>query len=77
MPTYIIDGYKFRFYSSDINEPPHMHVLRDEKEAKIWLHPVEIEHNHGFNASELNRILKLTHQNQDRLLEIWNDYFNQ
>lgn len=75
MPTCIIEGYKFRFYSSDIGEPPHMHVIRGENEAKIWLQPVEIENNHGFKFSELNYILKLTHQNQNRLLEIWNDYF--
>ncbi len=39
MPTTIIDGYKFRFYSSDINEPPHIHVIRDKK----WLPNVVIE----------------------------------
>lgn len=37
MPTILIDGYKFRFYSSDIDEPPHVHVIRDDKVAKIWL----------------------------------------
>ena len=39
MPTVIIEGYKFRFYSSDINEPPHFHVIRGGNEAKIWLQP--------------------------------------
>ncbi len=76
MPTTIIGSYKFRFYSSDINEPPHAHVLHGENEAKIWLQPVVIEYNRGYNQAELNRILKLTRQNQDRLLEVWNDYFS-
>jgi len=76
MPTTVIDSYKFRFYSSDINEPPHVHVLHSGNEAKIWLQPVAIEYNHGYNSVELNRILKLTRQNQDRLLEVWNGYFS-
>jgi hypothetical protein len=77
LPTVIIEGYKFRFYSSDIGEPPHIHVLRDANEAKIWLQPVVLQHNHGYNQTELNRILRLTRQNQDRLLEVWNAYFSQ
>ncbi len=76
MPTVFLEGYKFRFYSSDINEPPHMHVIKDNKEAKIWLQPISIEYNRGYNSPTLNRILKLTRQNQDRLLEAWNDYFS-
>lgn len=34
------------------------------------------EYNHGYNRPELNRILRLTRENQPRLLEAWNDYFN-
>lgn len=77
MPTIFIEGYKFRFYSSDIIEPPHVHVLRGEKEAKIWLLSVVIEYNRGYNQTELNRILNMPRQNQNELLEKWNDYFNQ
>jgi hypothetical protein len=77
VPTIFIEGYKFRFYSSDIHEPPHMHVIRDGKEAKIWLQPVVVEYNRGYNKPELNRIMKLTRQNQANLLEAWNAYFSQ
>ncbi|MFH1897305.1 MAG: DUF4160 domain-containing protein [Candidatus Desantisbacteria bacterium] len=76
MPTTIIEGYKFRFYSSDRNEPPHIHILHGEDEAKIWLQPVAIEYNYGYNPAELNRILKLTYQNQDKLLEVWDEHFS-
>jgi hypothetical protein len=77
VPTIIIEGYKFRFYSSDINEPPHIHVIRDDNVAKIWLEPVVVETNHGYNQPTLNRILKLTRQHQSKLLEAWNDHFGQ
>ena len=76
MPTISIAGYKFRFYSSDVNEPPHVHILDDNNEAKIWLDPVQLEYNRGYNRSELNRVLKLTEQNQARLLEAWHEYFD-
>ncbi|MEW5767562.1 MAG: DUF4160 domain-containing protein [bacterium] len=59
-----------------MNEPPHIHVLHGEKEAKIWLQPVMVEYNHGYNLAELNRILRLARQNQDKLLEVWNGYFS-
>jgi len=77
MPTILIEGFKFRFYSSDINEPPHMHIIRGESVAKIWLVPVSVEYNRGYNQSDLNRIVQLTLKNQERLLEAWNDHFSQ
>lgn len=77
MPTIFIEGYKFRFYSSDINEPPHVHVIRDDNVAKIWLQPITVEYSHGYNRSMLSRILKLTRQNQEKLLEAWNAHFSQ
>ncbi|HFQ94253.1 MAG TPA: DUF4160 domain-containing protein [Anaerolineae bacterium] len=77
MPTILIDGYKFRFYSSDIFEPPHVHIIKAEKVAKIWLQPISVQYNRGYNPAELNRLLKLTRKNQEKLLEAWNDYFSQ
>lgn len=77
MPTIFIEGYKFRFYSSDINEPPHVHVIRDENVAKIWLQPITVAYNYGYNRPTLNKIVRLTHQNQERLMEAWNAHFSQ
>jgi hypothetical protein len=76
MPTIKIERYKFRFYSSDAGEPPHVHIIDGDKVAKIWLRPISVEYNHGYNRAELNYILKLTRENQARLLENWNEYFN-
>ncbi len=75
MPTILIEGYKFRFYAQDRDEPPHMHVLRGEDDAKVWLYPVELEYAYGYNSREVNRILDLTRQHQDELLEAWYGYF--
>jgi len=75
VPTILIEGYKFRFYAQDRDEPPHMHVLRGEDDAKVWLYPVELEYAYGYNSREVNRILDLTRQHQDELLEAWYGYF--
>ncbi|MGO9246370.1 MAG: DUF4160 domain-containing protein [Verrucomicrobiia bacterium] len=75
MPTIFIEGYKFRFYSSDRVEPPHVHVIKGENVAKIWLSPVAVEYNYGYNQSELNRIVRLTEANRSKLLESWHEYF--
>ena len=43
MPTVLRAGpYRFLFYSSDAEEPPHVHVERDENSAKFWLSPEEL-----------------------------------
>ncbi len=76
MPTIIIEGYKFRFYSTDRNEPPHVHVLRDRKVAKVWLASFEVERNSGYREVELAKIVRLTRENQTQLREAWDDNFN-
>jgi hypothetical protein len=38
MPTVLrIGPYRFYFVSHDMDEPPHVHVDRDDESAKFWL----------------------------------------
>ena len=76
MPTIRIGPYRFRFYSSDRYEPPHVHVLRNNSVAKIWLRPISLQYNREYHSSELNTILRLTRDNQMELLEAWYAYFS-
>jgi hypothetical protein len=73
MPTVLRVGpYRFYFYSHDlINEPPHVHVDRDELSAKFWLDPVALARNLGFGASELRKIERIVREHQSELLERW------
>ncbi len=75
MPSKKIDGYLFQFYSSDENEPPHVHVKRSGSVAKIWLTEIEVEYNRGYNNPELNKVLRLTREHLDEFLEMWYDHF--
>ncbi len=77
MPVVLrVKGYRFWFYEADLDEPPHVHVIQAENVAKVWLQPVELEYNRGYNRAEMNRILRLTQENQQRLLEAWNEHFD-
>ena len=78
MPTVLRVGpYRFFFYSGDRSEPPHVHVERDDSEAKFWLEPVKMQHCIGFGRKEINRIRNIVEAKQIKFLEDWNDYFGQ
>jgi hypothetical protein len=77
MPTVLRSGpYRFFFYAGDRDEPPHIHVERDDNEAKYWLDPVRLQRSFGFAASELRRVERLVEENQQLLLDRWNEFFN-
>jgi len=76
MPTVLRVGpYRFFFYAGDRDEPPHVHVERDDKIAKFWLDPIRLQRSGGFNRAEVIRIQNIVSENQGELLEAWNDYF--
>jgi len=60
MPTvFKLKGFRFFFYSSDRDEPIHIHVEKDDSYCKFWLDPVKIERNIGFCSHELAVIRKI------------------
>lgn len=76
MPTVLHLGpYRFLFYAGDRDEPPHVHVERDDSVAKFWLDPVRLQRSGGFRRVEIQRIQRLVIRNRERLLRSWNDYF--
>ncbi len=77
MPTVPIEGpYRFFFYSGDRDEPPHIHVERENMKAKFWLSPVRLTSSGGFRRSEINRIQRLVEENREYLLRSWNEFFS-
>lgn len=76
MPTVLRVGpYRFFFYSGDGNEPPHIHVERDDRTAKIWLDPVRMDRSSGYPAKELREVERLVTEHQMTLTEAWNEFF--
>jgi len=71
-----VDGpYSFVIFSSDQDEPPHIHVKRDRQIAKFWLVPVALAKNRGFPGHELNKIGRLVTEHESSLVEAWREYF--
>jgi hypothetical protein len=66
--------YRFFFTSFDCNEPPHVHVEREDKTCKFWLMPLEIARNQGFGARELNVIRRLISTSLTAILEAWHEH---
>jgi hypothetical protein len=72
MPTVMRVGpYRFHFYSREGSEPPHIHVAREDIEAKFWLRPVAMAVNYGYSAAELRDIQRLVEQHCQKLLEAY------
>jgi len=54
MPTVLLSGpYRFFFYASDRDEPPHIHIERDDNVAKFWLDPIRLQSSGGFARGEI------------------------
>lgn len=76
MPTVLRSGpYRLYFYSHEPNEPPHIHVDRDQRTAKFWLTPVALARNLGFTPRELKQLETLIQENRQQLFEAWNEHF--
>ena len=76
MPTVLRVGpYRFFFYAGDGSEPSHIHVERDDSEAKFWLDPVRLERTRGFGRKEIKRVRDLVEEYRELLLGGWNEFF--
>jgi hypothetical protein len=76
MPTLLRwKGYRFFFYSADGWEPPHIHVVRDGREAKIWLRDIRLAANAGLSDRDLGDVLKVVRDKQAEFLEVWPEHF--
>jgi hypothetical protein len=76
MPTIMRqDPYRFFFYADECEEPPHVHVERDDRIAKFWLDPVRLCRSGRFRPAELADIGRIVVAHQNSLLEAWDEYF--
>lgn len=72
MPVVLrIKGYRFWFYAADLDEPPHVHVGKDGKEAKYWLTPIALTKSRRFRDHELREIERILVKHKSTILEKW------
>lgn len=76
MPTILyVDGIRFFFYSNE-HLPKHIHIEKAEKTAKFTIEFVELIKSSGFKASELKQIRNLVEENQQLLMQKWDEFFS-
>jgi len=75
MPTILkLNGYRFFFFSNE-HIPKHIHIQKQQKYAKIDIESLQILDNYKFNSKELNEILKIVKENQQKFTKAWDEYF--
>jgi len=80
MPTvFRSGGFRVFFFANEgrPREPPHVHVEQGDQEAELWLRPdVSVAYNDGFNARDLNRLVRMIEANRERIERYWNEFFS-
>jgi hypothetical protein len=76
LPTVRREGsYRFFFYSTERNEPAHIHVEANGHAAKFWLAPVRLAESHGFAAHEERELLDIVQQHREEFSWAWEAHF--
>lgn len=68
--------FKFIIYPKD-HRPAHVHVLAGEAEAKFDIMTGRCIAVRGFSARTVNQLSKIVLENEELLLEAWEDYEGQ
>lgn len=75
MPTlFILFGFRFFFWSNE-HEPIHVHISKGDATAKYNVLTLELIENYGFKKNELRMIESIIEENQEIIIDRWNDVF--
>ncbi len=72
------NGARFHFFSNEGSprEPVHIHVLRGDCEAKLWVEPdVSVAESFGFTRRELTELTKIVLERRDEIIRAWHEHF--
>ena len=61
--------YRFFLTSFDCNEPPHVHVERENRTCKFWPEPLGLARTYGFSARELRVIRRIIQTHRKTIME--------
>ncbi|MBI4670824.1 MAG: DUF4160 domain-containing protein [Chloroflexi bacterium] len=64
-------GYEFFFVMFDLDEPIHVHVRHERKQAKYWIDPISLAWTRGFRPHELNEIERIIGDNHAYIRRVW------
>jgi len=76
MPVWLrYKGWIFTVPAGDTTNRPHVHIVREGKELKVWLYPVETARNTRVSAKDERALLRKVRDEQVALMERWNEQF--
>ena len=78
MPRVKIPNIPWRigFYSFDLKERRHVHVVRERLECKVWIeNGIEVAWNRGFPESEVHDILRTVQTHLDLINQTYEQLF--
>ncbi len=78
MPTVLLEsGLRFFFYSSEGNEPIHIHVTKGDGIGKIWMEPeLKAAYLYNFTKNEEKKINEIVETNFEYFKIKWNEHFS-
>ena len=62
------------FFSND-HEPIHVHIVKDNCEAKYNINPIQQVYNKWFKTREIRLIETIIEDNADVITERWDEFF--
>lgn len=72
-------GFRFHFYSDEgePREPVHVHVAKDDADAKLWLYPdVVFAYNRGFDARTQRWVAAVVEERRGEIEDAWDAHFS-
>jgi Domain of unknown function (DUF4160) len=73
------NGFRFHFFSDegDPREPVHIHVRKDNADAKFWLYPeVAVAYNRGYDDKTCNWLIRIIEQRRQQIEDAWHGHFH-
>ena len=68
------NGFAFRIFSNE-EDRMHIHVFKDNNEAKYWLEPeISLEYNYGFKPKELKKITFIVTENEEEFKQKYREH---
>jgi hypothetical protein len=68
-------GFRFFFFSRE-EARIHVHVHRENGEAKFWIEPkIELATNYGLSQAQLTRAKRLIEEHENEIRNAWKEHF--
>ncbi len=58
-----------------MEEPPHVHIVKDGNAAKVWLEDLVVAHVRGYDEREVEELVELVALHRDAWIGAWNEFF--